>query len=577
MAKEKVLRRPHFPSRRRLIQLYAALLFNAHIKGYIKGDIYTGPLKNACVPGLNCYSCPGAVGACPLGALQNALASSNKRAPYFMFGILLLLGLTFGRTICGFLCPFGLIQELLSKINVPKLKKSRVTLVLSYLKYVILGVFVVLIPLRYAAQSYPVPAFCKYICPAGTLEGAVGLLSNPVNYPKFSMLNILFTRKFIIAVVIILACIFIYRAFCRFICPLGAIYGLFSRISLLGVRVDEHKCVDCGKCVSACKMDIRHVGDHECIHCGECIKECPVGAISYKLGSVTLGSNIPEEGRNNNDSKVTVTTRRRLSTRAKAGIGWTVALIVLVFVIWFVNKPENNEKADTAQSQEQTELMTGVETDAKTDDAGTGSDTGLNSPDASSGTSGNEANASNAVSGTSSDATVSSDTLAGSGVSAFGDATDAGSSEDTALVGMNVGDLCPDFTAPVYGSDTGFTLSDHLGKVVVINFWATWCTPCCAELPNFDELYANYGDDVEVIALHSDLVTDDVEEYLAGFDYNIPFGLDETGEIISSLGGSTMLPMTVIVDQTGHITYNAVGSMTYEKLEGLVKPLLEDK
>ena len=167
-------KRVFLPSRR-LIQLYAALLYNAHAKGFIKGDIYTGPIKAVCVPGLNCYSCPGAVGACPLGSLQNALATSGKRAPYYVIGILLLFGIIFGRTICGYLCPTGLLQELLHKIPVPKLKKNRCTRMLSGLKYIILAVLVIFIPLWMGFKDYPLPAFCKYICPAGTLQGAVGL------------------------------------------------------------------------------------------------------------------------------------------------------------------------------------------------------------------------------------------------------------------------------------------------------------------------------------------------------------------------------------------------------------------
>ena len=213
--------RNHLPTQRRLIQLYAALLYNAHLKGYISGNIYTGSTKSVCVPGFNCYSCPGAVGACPLGALQNAIASSGSRTPVYVLGILLLYGITLGRTICGFLCPVGLLQELLHKIPSFKVKKGRVTRVLSYLKYVILAIFVILVPLWYALQSYPVPAFCKYICPAGTFEGAIGLLSNPANRDKFSMLGILFTRKFVIMLIIALACVFIYRAFCRFPLPPG--------------------------------------------------------------------------------------------------------------------------------------------------------------------------------------------------------------------------------------------------------------------------------------------------------------------------------------------------------------------
>ena len=147
----------HKPTTRRLIQVYAALLYNAYVKGFIKGDIYTGGIKNFCVPGFNCYSCPGAIGACPLGALQNALASSDKRAPYYVLGILMLYGLILGRTICGWLCPLGLIQELFYKIPTPKVKKSRFTHALSYLKYVLLAVFVVIIPLAYSLQQYPVP------------------------------------------------------------------------------------------------------------------------------------------------------------------------------------------------------------------------------------------------------------------------------------------------------------------------------------------------------------------------------------------------------------------------------------
>ena len=126
------------PTKRRLIQLYAALLTNANVKGFANGRIYQGALKNACTPGLNCYSCPAASAACPLGALQNALAASEKRTPYYVFGIILLYGIILGRMICGFLCPFGLFQDLLYKIKTPKLKKSRVTKIFSYLKYVIL-------------------------------------------------------------------------------------------------------------------------------------------------------------------------------------------------------------------------------------------------------------------------------------------------------------------------------------------------------------------------------------------------------------------------------------------------------
>ncbi len=279
------------PSKRKLIQLYSALLFNANIKGFFNGRIYQGTLKNICTPGLNCYSCPGASGACPLGSLQNALANSGKRTPYYIFGILLLYGILLGRMICGFLCPFGLIQELLYKIKTPKLKKNRVTKVLSFFKYFVLIFFVVLLPILYGLRNVPLPAFCKYICPAGTLEGALGLLANQVNESELSRLGPIFTWKFMLMVSAIVACIFIFRAFCRFVCPLGALYGLFNKISILGIRLDRSACVECGRCRTTCKMDISNVGDAECISCGDCIKVCPTNAISYKGGKILLPPN----------------------------------------------------------------------------------------------------------------------------------------------------------------------------------------------------------------------------------------------------------------------------------------------
>ncbi len=281
----------HKPTKRRLIQLYSALLFNANLKGFGNGQIYKGPSKNFCTPGLNCYSCPGASGSCPLGALQNAVASSNRTVPYYIFGIILLFGFLFGRWICGFLCPFGLIQDLLHKIPTPKIKKGRLTHILSYFKYVVLVVFVFIIPFLYVFRDFPLPGFCKYFCPAGTLEGAIGLLSNKVNESSFRMLGPLFTWKFLLMVSCIVGAIFIYRIFCRFLCPLGALYGLFNKISLLGVKMERSKCIDCGKCITTCQMDIKKVGDHECISCGACINVCPTNAITYKGGRVKLAPN----------------------------------------------------------------------------------------------------------------------------------------------------------------------------------------------------------------------------------------------------------------------------------------------
>lgn len=272
------------PSKRKLIQLYSALLHNAHIKGFISGKLFDGPLKNICGPGLNCYSCPGAITACPLGSIQNALAESKTKTPTYVFGIILLYCIILGRTICGYLCPAGLLQELLYKIKTPKLKKSQVTRILSYTKYVILFILVIGVPLMYALQenNMPVPGFCKYICPIGTFEGGVFLLIPSSNSDYYGMLGALFSWKFLVMLIIVLAAIFIYRVFCRFLCPLGALYGLFNKLSIIGIKVDKEKCSDCHACINVCKMDVKEVGDHECINCGECISHCKEEAIKWK-------------------------------------------------------------------------------------------------------------------------------------------------------------------------------------------------------------------------------------------------------------------------------------------------------
>ncbi|MCR5609749.1 MAG: 4Fe-4S binding protein [Lachnospiraceae bacterium] len=263
-------------TKRRYTQIISAVLYNCNIKGFMEGSIYKGDIKSICTPGLNCYSCPGAVTSCPLGSLQSGLLSSRYKVPYFILGTILLMGIMAGRFICGFLCPFGLLQDLLHKIPSPKIKKNKITRALSYLKYVIFLVFVIMIPLiKYT------PGFCKYICPQGTLEGGIPLVI--ANEPLQKMAGTLFSFKIIIMIIILTLCVFCFRAFCRFVCPLGAIYSLFNPISFFGIKVDEEKCTHCNACIKVCKMDTKKVCDRECIQCGECIKVCKENAIKYGI------------------------------------------------------------------------------------------------------------------------------------------------------------------------------------------------------------------------------------------------------------------------------------------------------
>lgn len=276
------LRRMSARGKRRVVQVIAAVLYNANVGNFLKGTISRGEVKKVCVPGLNCYSCPGSVAACPLGALQASLSSFPTAIPLYMLGILLIFGALLGRAICAFLCPFGLIQELLHKIPSPKLPKNAWTRRLTGIKYIVLAGMVVALPLYYLAVSgVATPAFCKWICPAGTLEGGVPLLLADANLR--AQAGWLFSWKALLLAATLVGSVFIFRPFCRFVCPLGAIYSFFNRVALFGVRVDEKKCTHCGACTRSCKMDVREVNDRECLRCGECKSRCPTQAISCKF------------------------------------------------------------------------------------------------------------------------------------------------------------------------------------------------------------------------------------------------------------------------------------------------------
>lgn len=198
------------------------------------------------------------------------------------------MGVLLGRFICGFLCPFGWFQDLLHKIPGKKFSTARLK-PLRYVKYIILIVFVILLPaLVTNSLGMGDPFFCKYICPQGVLEGALPL--SITNAGIRSALGKLFTFKFSILTIVIILSILFYRPFCKWICPLGAIYSLFNKISFLKINVDNNKCVGCQKCSKVCKMDVNVVespNHPECIRCGECIKACPTDALCYKYGFIT--------------------------------------------------------------------------------------------------------------------------------------------------------------------------------------------------------------------------------------------------------------------------------------------------
>ncbi len=530
----------HRPTKRRIIQLYVALLYNANIKGFFTGRISTAGSKNVCVPGFNCYSCPGAVGACPLGSVQNALGSSKTNTIAYVFGIIVLFGLILGRTICGFLCPMGLLQDLIYKIKSKKVKKSRVTRILSYFKYVVLIVFIILVPLAYS-KTVTLPAFCQFICPVGTLSG-FALLSNPSNAGELASLAVLFTWKFCVLVLIIIGSIFVYRLFCRFLCPLGALYSLFSRLALLGIKLDKKSCIDCGLCIKTCKVDIKRVGDHECIQCGQCVAVCPTKAISWKGSQVFLLDNQ-------------------------------------------IEKPLENEKVDLEAINYANADVRGFE-----EASATVSEQKTKKPPL-------YCLRKNNGKGFKIIASVIMAIVLVASLVYFNFIHKEIEASNT----YAVGDVIKDFTSyEFFSEDNEYAFIEDSEKITVLNFWYIGCGGCETEMPHFGALASDeeYNDKVSVVVVHSNdsvFGATDSDELLDGtkvdylekyviedknwnFYQDVTWIMDLNGEdsLYLKLGGTGAWPMTAIVDADGVIRFITASSVTEEILYNEIDKILNE-
>jgi ferredoxin-type protein NapH len=254
---------------RRLSQTVIGLvLTNSYFRVISTKMVYDGPLKSVCIPFLNCHACPFAVFSCPIGMLQHFVAT--HQIPFFLLGFFTIIGLFVGRAACGWLCPFGLIQDVMYKI---KTRKFRIPKLLNYGKYIILIVLVILLP--YFTYEH----WFSKLCPFGALIAGIPWVSwNPIN-PDFDSLTIaaediglMYFIKIVILIFFLIWFILAKRPFCRTVCPLGAIWAVFNRISLFKFKVGEN-CRDCPQCSKLCPMDLdvrTEVDSANCIKCMDC-------------------------------------------------------------------------------------------------------------------------------------------------------------------------------------------------------------------------------------------------------------------------------------------------------------------
>lgn len=314
----------------RIGQIISAVILNAYILAYLQHKIiYQGFLKSIPEPVLNCYAGPLSVFACPMGSFQQIIGS--HRIPFYIIGFFIIIGIVVGRMACAWVCPFGLLQDLLYKIktikfDLPKFSPilTMALFILGYLiahflldkfiligrilvvsSFVILGSvldnrikwniekfditaikYLVLIGVAVIFAYYTTePWFCK-LCPQGTLEAGIPLvLWDPVHNLR-RLVGWLYYTKLGILIVTLLFSMPIKRPFCRVFCPIGAVYAPFNKFSLLHLKLKVEECNSCRVCKKVCPMAIEvreNPNQLDCIRCFECVWHCRPRSLEIKI------------------------------------------------------------------------------------------------------------------------------------------------------------------------------------------------------------------------------------------------------------------------------------------------------
>lgn len=235
-----------------------------------------GPqVKWLCSPVMNCHSCPLAWFACPIGVFVH-FAGYNV-FPFLALGVVLLVGVLLGRLLCGWVCPFGFLQDMLHKIPTRKFRLPRV---MSYFKYVVLIAMVFLLPFLLGATT--MFSFCR-VCPASSIQATIPHWAAG----GFGGLSLATVVKLYLLLAVVALAIFSSRSFCKAFCPIGALLAPLNHVSFWFVKGPEDHCVSCKSCDKACIVDgepsrryakgLPASRANDCVVCHECESKCPPG------------------------------------------------------------------------------------------------------------------------------------------------------------------------------------------------------------------------------------------------------------------------------------------------------------
>ena len=278
------------------IQWIALIGSNLYLGFFKTKQVYQGSLKSACVPFLNCHSCPNAFFSCPIGTMQHFM--TVQKIPFLLISYLSAVGMTVGSMACGWLCPFGFLQDLMYKIKSVKIPIPKQ---LSSLRYLMLGLLVILFPI--VTQE----TWFSKLCPMGTLQAALPwAIWNPI-IPVYGEavvsstgFSFLFAAKILILIFFLAWFVVSKRPFCRTTCPLGAIFGLFNAHSLMRLKVEKKGCKDCSLCSKDCPVDLNVGEDPNATTCVRCLKclDCEnvtltVGGLGDKVNFGFLSKKMP--------------------------------------------------------------------------------------------------------------------------------------------------------------------------------------------------------------------------------------------------------------------------------------------